>query len=142
MNINIDRFFWFAGLVMAAEVVMSRKLLEVIFESARAVYPREVILLLRGKAGREKIEVTDIVIPPLATHGRGFAGFPFHMLPMDFSLVGSVHSHPSGNAAPSVGDLNHSFGIVMMIVAYPFMGKENVAVYNRSGVEMALGLTD
>ena len=127
---------------MGADVVMSRKLLEAIFENARSVYPRETILLLRGKVSKEKIEITDLIIPPLATHGRGFSGFPTYMLPMDFSLVGSVHSHPSGVAMPSVEDLNRSFGRVMMIVAYPFLGAENVAVYNRSGEQFTLRLTD
>lgn len=122
--------------------MVSRKLLEAIFESARSVYPRETILLLRGKVSKEKIEITDIIIPPLATHGKGFSGFPTYMLPMDFSLVGSVHSHPSGVAMPSVADLNRSFGRVIMIVAYPFQGTENVAVYNRSGEQFALRLTD
>jgi proteasome lid subunit RPN8/RPN11 len=127
---------------MGADVVMSRKLLEAIFENARYVYPRETILLLRGKISKEKIEITDIIIPPLATHGRGFSGFPTYMLPMDFSLIGSVHSHPSGVAMPSVADLNRSFGRVIMIVAYPFLGTENVVVYNRSGEQFALKLTD
>lgn len=131
-----------AGLVMVAEVAISRRLFEIILDSARSVYPRETILLLRGKAGRGRIEITDIIIPPSATHGRGFSSFPLHTLPMDFSLIGSVHSHPSGNATPSVGDLNHSFGRIIMIVAYPFLGKENVAVYNRSGEEITLELTD
>ncbi len=127
---------------MGTDVVMSRNLLEAIFENARSVYPRETILLLRGKISREKIEITDIIIPPLATHGKGFSGFPTYMLPMDFSLIGSVHSHPSGMAIPSVADLNRSFGRVMMIVAYPFLGKENVAVYSRSGEPFTLRLTD
>ena len=127
---------------MGAGVVISRSLLEAIFENARSVYPRETILLLRGKASRGKIEVTDLIIPPLATHGRGFSGFPVHMLPMDFSLIGSVHSHPSGVTWPSTEDLNRSFGRVMMIVAYPFLGTENVAVYNRSGEPCTLRLTD
>lgn len=128
--------------VMIAEVVIDRKLLDAILESARAVYPRETILLLRGKAKRGRIEITDLVIPPLATHGRGFSSFPAYMLPMDFSLMGSVHSHPSGVAKPSVGDLNHSLGRIIMIVAYPFAGKENVVVYNRSGEKIALQLTE
>ena len=127
---------------MGTDVVMSRNLLEAIFENARSVYPHETILLLRGKISREKIEITDIIIPPLATHGRGFSGFPTYMLPMDFSLIGSVHSHPSGLAIPSVADLNRSFGRVMMIVAYPFLEMENVAVYRRSGEPLALRLTD
>jgi len=127
---------------MGADVVMSRNLLEAIFENASSVYPRETILLLRGKTSREKIQITDIIIPPLATHGQGFSGFPTYMLPMDFSLIGSVHSHPSGITMPSVADLNRSFGRVMMIVAYPFLGTENVAVYNRSGEPLTLRFTD
>jgi proteasome lid subunit RPN8/RPN11 len=113
-----------------------------ILESARASYPREAILLLRGKARKGRIEVNDLVIPPLATQGRGFSSFPAYMLPMDFSLIGTVHSHPSGVAKPSVADLNHSFGRIIMIVAYPFVGKENVAVYNRSGEKIVLQLTE
>jgi proteasome lid subunit RPN8/RPN11 len=127
---------------MGAHVVMSRNLLAAIFENAKSVYPRETILLLRGKTSREKIEITDIIIPPLATHGQGFSGFPPYMLPMDFSLIGSVHSHPSGIKMPSVADLNRSFGRIMMIVVYPFLGTENVAVYNRSGEPFTLRLTD
>jgi proteasome lid subunit RPN8/RPN11 len=60
------------------------------------------------------------------------------MLPMDFSLVGTVHSHPSGNLAPSAGDLNYSMGRVIVIVAFPYQGNENVAAYNRDGKKLNL----
>lgn len=129
-------------IAMSMEVVISQKLLDVILENARAVYPREMILLLRGKAKKGRIEITDLVIPPLATHGKGFSSFPAHMLPMDFSLIGSVHSHPSGVARPSTVDLNRSFGRIIMIVAYPFVEKEDVAVYNHSGEKIALQVTE
>lgn len=129
-------------IAMSMEVVISRKLLDVILENARAVYPRETILLLRGKAKKSRIEITDLVIPPLATHGKGFSSFPAHMLPMDFSLMGSVHSHPSGVARPSVVDLNRSFGRIMMIVAHPFIEEKNVVVYNRSGEKITLQVTE
>lgn len=123
-------------------MVIGRQLLDIILQNARVAYPRETILLLRGKAKKNRLEITDIIIPPLATHGEGFSGFPTYMLPMDFSLVGSVHSHPSGNATPSVEDLNHYFGRVMMIVAYPFLGENNVAIYDRSGERATLTLKD
>ncbi len=126
---------------MSTEVVISQRLLDAILENAREVYPREMILLLRGKAKKGRIEITDLIIPPLATHGQGFSGFPTYMLPMDFSLMGSVHSHPSGVAKPSVVDLNRSFGRIIMIVAYPFVGKENVVVYNRLGEKLAFRVT-
>jgi proteasome lid subunit RPN8/RPN11 len=60
------------------------------------------------------------------------------MLPMDFSIIGTVHSHPSGNLTPSHTDLNHVFGIVLMIVGFPFADERNAAVYNRSGEKLPL----
>ena len=120
------------------EIVEIRKsLLRSILESARAVYPRETILLLRGISRKRRIEITDIIIPPLATYGNGFSSFPTHMLPIDFSLVGTVHSHPSGSGIPSVQDLNRSFGKIMIIVFYPFH-VQNVTIYSRSGEKIPL----
>jgi proteasome lid subunit RPN8/RPN11 len=63
------------------------------------------------------------------------------MLPMDFSMVGIVHSHPSGNITPSSTDLNHIFGIVLMIVGFPFIDERNVAVYNCNGEKLTLQIT-
>jgi len=34
--------------------------------------------------------------------------------------VGIIHSHPSGSAEPSVTDLHNFFGLVSMIVKYPY----------------------
>ena len=127
---------------MIDEVFISQQLFEIVLENARSVYPREVILLLRGKAKKGRVEITDIVIPPFATHGRGFSSFPLQALSMDFSLIGSVHSHPSGDTTPSVEDFNHSFGRIMMIVAHPFLGRKNVSVYNSSGDEISLELNE
>jgi proteasome lid subunit RPN8/RPN11 len=64
------------------------------------------------------------------------------MLPMDFSIVGTVHSHPSGNLTPSNADLNHVFGVVLMIVGFPFTDERNVAVYNRNGEKLTLKITE
>ena len=88
-------------------VSISQELLQAIFEGARRLYPRETILLLRGEKKKNLIQVSELVVPPLATYGRNFANIPLHMLPMDFSIVGTVHSHPSGNLTPSTTDLNH-----------------------------------
>jgi proteasome lid subunit RPN8/RPN11 len=96
-------------------------------------YPREGILLLRGKAGKEGILITDVLIPPLATHGRGFSGFSGIMLPMDFSVIGVSHSHPSGALRPSLHDLNHFYGKIMVIAAYPFGSYADIGVFNSRG---------
>jgi proteasome lid subunit RPN8/RPN11 len=96
-------------------------------------YPREGILLLRGKAEKGEILISDVLIPPLATHGRGFSGFPSIMLPMDLSLMGISHSHPSGSLQPSNQDLNHFYGRIMVITAYPFRSYSDIGVFNSNG---------
>jgi proteasome lid subunit RPN8/RPN11 len=125
-------------MVKSATVSLSVELLDAIFEGARRLYPRETILLLRGKKSKDVIRVNELVVPPLATYGHGFADVPLHMLPMDFSIVGTVHSHPSGNLAPSDVDFNHFFGRILMIVGFPFAGEQNVAVYNSRGERLPL----
>ena len=123
-------------------VSMRRELLDTIFEGAKRLYPKESILLLRGRKTKNIILITDLLVPPLASYGRGFAHIPLHMMPMDFSVVGTVHSHPSGNFMPSSTDLNHFFGRILMIAAFPFLSEENVAIYNHSGERLILDVTD
>ncbi len=123
-----------------ATVMVSQKLIKPILEDAKLLYPRETILLLRGKKSRDAFYIEELVVPPLATYGHGFATVPLHMLPMDFSIIGTVHSHPSGNLAPSDADFNHFFGRVLMIVGFPFASAENVAVYDPRGEKLPLHL--
>ncbi len=114
-------------------LTISSDLLEAIFESAKRLFPKETVFLLRGKKTKISVEVTELLVPPLATYGHSFASLPLHMLPIDFSIVGTVHSHPSGNLNPSVEDFNHFFGSVLMIVGFPFASENDVSVYNSKG---------
>ena len=126
----------------ATTVSISQGLLQAILESARRLYPRETVLLLRGKRNKNLFKIYELVVPPFANYGRSFADFPLHMLPMDFSIVGTVHSHPSGDLTPSTEDLNHVFGIILMIVGLPFADEGDVAVYNRSGEKLTLQINE
>jgi proteasome lid subunit RPN8/RPN11 len=128
---------------MSATVTVSipSELLETILEGAKQLYPRESFLLLRGKKSKSVISISDLVVAPFAAHGRGFASYSPHMLPMDFSVVGTVHSHPSGNTQPSHVDLNHMMGRILMIVGYPFVDEGCVAVYDSNGEELSLNVT-
>ncbi|MEM3011645.1 MAG: Mov34/MPN/PAD-1 family protein [Candidatus Bathyarchaeia archaeon] len=119
-------------------VLITHEVLESILQHAKHVHPKEMILLLRGKTSKNQIKITDLIIPPFFTHGRGFSGFQPHMLPMDFSLIGLVHSHPSGILLPSTEDLNRMYGRIMMIVGFPYNGIENIAVYDRQGQMLKL----
>jgi proteasome lid subunit RPN8/RPN11 len=94
-----------------------------------------MILLLRGKVGDE-IEVDEVIVPPSAVHGQRLSSFQPYMIPFDLSILGVVHSHPSGALKPSIYDLNHFYGKIMMIVAYPYRSVEDVAIFDGKGDEL------
>jgi len=104
-----------------------------ILSSAQGAYPNEAILLLRGRVSNEAVLVNEILIPPLAIHGRGFSNFRSSMLPMDLKIVGVSHSHPSGALWPSTHDLNHFYGRIMVITAHPFQSYNDIAAFNSHG---------
>jgi proteasome lid subunit RPN8/RPN11 len=123
------------------EVQLPREILQAIYAGAKQLYPRESFLLLRGKKSKGMINVIDLILAPFAVHGEGFAHFNPYMLPGDFSLIGTVHSHPSGNISPSNVDMNHFFGRILMIVGYPFEGDSCIAVYDSNGDKIPLKVT-
>ena len=118
---------------MAKNVKVLRQVVDSVLSYARMCHPKESILLLKGKTRKERIVVEEVLIPPFAVRGRGFSNFPLYSLPIDFSIVGSVHSHPSGILRPSITDLNHIYGVLMMITSYPYGSERNIAIFNRDG---------
>jgi proteasome lid subunit RPN8/RPN11 len=115
------------------EVFLKQSVVESILSYAQMFHPRESILILKGKIDKKKLVVTDVQIPPLATHGSTFSGFPLSRLPIDFSVVGVAHSHPSGTLRPSVTDLNKFYGRLMLITAYPYQSEQNIIILDRQG---------
>jgi proteasome lid subunit RPN8/RPN11 len=122
-------------------VKFEKSVVDSILSHALNTYPKEAILLLRGKKGRNMTIVDEVVLPPLATHGSGFSGFPTYMLPMDLRIVGVSHSHPSGNSQPSVYDLNHFYGRIMVIAPYPFQSYSDIVVFDKDGSRLPWELT-
>ena len=82
-------------------------MLEGLLEYAREMHPREIFLLMRGRQVDDTLKVEEFLLPPFAVHAVGFSSFSPWFLPLDPSIVGTVHSHPSGSLQPSVEDLNH-----------------------------------
>jgi proteasome lid subunit RPN8/RPN11 len=121
---------------------VKRSVIKNLLSYARGLHPKESILLLRGKVTKDEVFINDIVIPPFATHGRSFSTFPLHTLPIDFSIVGVAHSHPSGVLAPSTNDLNQFYGRIMVIVAFPYHSERDVAVFNREGKALEFKVFD
>ena len=115
-------------------VRIKRAALEFMLNLAQSMYPREFIGLLREN---ERKEISEVLLLPRSTYGRGFSSLDHYMVPYTIKYAGSVHSHPSPNARPSAGDLL-SFsktGGVHIIVAYPFT-ENNIGVYSNRGEKL------
>ncbi|MBC7240534.1 MAG: Mov34/MPN/PAD-1 family protein, partial [Chloroflexi bacterium] len=114
---------------MLKQVFVSSEVLEAFLELCREVFPRENIMLIRGKVRGERAEIKEFLIPPFSTYGEGFSSFPTHMIPFDLSIIGIAHSHPSRDNSPSDEDMNNFYGRVMLIAGHPY-SKDSVAAYN------------
>ncbi len=126
---------------MDTQVSIERQVIDSVLDYAKACYPKEGILLLRGKSRKGKTVIEEVVVPPLSVRGSGFSNFPLYMLPIDFSIVGTMHSHPSGALRPSTTDLNHFYGKIMVIAAYPFRSEHDIVVLNGEGNTLNFEIT-
>ena len=120
---------------MGVILKVRRELAEGVLAYSKDAHPREVILLLKGSRNKDII-VEEVIIPPFAVHGKGFSQFNPSMIPFDLSMLGVVHSHPSGVLEPSVYDINHFYGSIMMITAYPYLSERDIAIFDRKGQEI------
>ena len=127
---------------MVARLILKRSVVDSILTYAQMAYPKEGILLLRGHVTPPDTVISEVVIPPRAVHGFGFANFPWHMLPIDRSILGTAHSHPSGTLRPSVQDLNHYYGRIMIITVYPFHSHHDLGVFDRNGAIVNYDIVD
>ena len=118
---------------MVLEVFVEQTVVDSVLSYAKILHPHESILLLRGKITKNRLVIKDVQIPPLATHGRNFSGFPLTRLPIDFSVVGVAHSHPSGILHPSTTDLNKFYGRIMLITGYPYESEQNIVIFDKQG---------
>ncbi len=125
----------------ALTVHIPSNILDAVYAGAKELYPRESFLLLRGKKNKGIISITDLVLAPFAAHEEGAVHFNPYMFAGDFSIVGTVHSHPSGNNSPSDTDLNYFFGRILMIVGYPYEGKSCIAAYDSNGNKVPIEVT-
>ncbi len=116
-----------------------RDTLEMILEAARDTYPMEFGAILRAEGG----VVSEILLVPGTIGGESHAIFQLHMLPIDFSVVGTVHSHPGPSARPSPEDLEffQRIGHVHIIIAYPF-SEESWRAWDRQGNPYELTVVD
>src|SRR2546428_384357 len=109
---------------------IARKTLRMILEASRDMYPREFGAILRAEEGT----ITELILVPGTVSGKRHAIFQLHTLPADFSVVGTVHSHPSGVYEPSDEDLAlfNKFGGIHIITGYPY-AEDTWAAWTNKG---------
>ena len=113
---------------------ITQKCLDLIVESSKSNYPQEFGALLRVDLA-DKDTIIELVLLPGTVSGNSHAIFHLHMLPVDYSVVGTVHSHPSSIARPSSADLdlfNH-FGKIHIIVGISAFNDITWKAYDYNG---------
>jgi len=121
------------------KVLIQKDVLDSIISYCHMKHPNECILILKGKSKNGEIKIDGLVIPPFTETGPTFAGFPHSFLPLDMSYIGIIHSHPSGSAEPSVTDLHNFFGLVSLIVQYPY-DDDSIFAWDSSGNSIPLSI--
>lgn len=114
---------------------IEQDVLDMINEAARDTYPNEFLATLRAEKGI----VTEILLLPGTLSGEHSGTFHLHMLPIDLSVVGTVHSHPSFSNMPSEADISlfGRFGNTHIITCIPF-DKRSWKAYDYNGDEIEL----
>ncbi len=117
---------------------IKRAILEGLLDAAKNTYPNEFFALL-GSRNRNGV-IDEVVVVP-AVFGKQHA-IVKGRIPVDFSIIGSVHSHPGRSNMPSQADIRSfpSFGKVHFIISFPF-NIENVNVVDLRGKKTEWGIT-
>ncbi len=112
-----------------------RELLEFVFKVASSNYPKEFSGILRAKGD----VIEEVLFLPGTLSSSGSSVMMLNMLPIDRSVCGTVHSHPSEDHSPSPADLHFfgKFGNVHIIVAHPYdFGSWKAFSYDGDEIEL------
>ncbi|ODS37747.1 MAG: hypothetical protein A7316_09060 [Candidatus Altiarchaeales archaeon WOR_SM1_86-2] len=113
-----------------------KEALELILGASREIYPNEFGGMLRGTDD----VIEEVLLIPGSIFGDRFASTRFDMVPIDHSIIGSVHSHPSNSFEPSGADLRYfkRLGKIHLIVRKPYGSIVDIAAYDRGGKRISL----
>jgi len=114
-------------------IFIKRNVLETIIEASKNTFPKEFFALL---GSTDKRVIDEVVVVP-AVYGYGHTLIKTGLLPLDFNIVGSVHSHPGPSNMPSNADIKSfaTFGQIHLIIAWPF-NMNTIEVYDVAGKKL------
>lgn len=118
---------------------IKKRTLRMILEASKSSYPEEFGAFLRAEKG----VIRELILLPGTVSGQRHASFKLYMLPIDFTIVGTVHSHPSGVCLPSEADLQlfRRYGWVHIIVCMPY-DTSSWACFDMTGERRELEVVD
>lgn len=114
---------------------IDRDALKLILHASRSNRPNEFAGVLRASGD----VISEVLFLPGTFSSERSAVIQLHMMPIDPSACGTVHSHPSPSAEPSQADLVlfRKFGSVHIIVASPY-DERSWRAYDLRGDEIKL----
>jgi proteasome lid subunit RPN8/RPN11 len=109
--------------------------LDMISEASRGSYPNEFVAALRAEKG----VITEILLFPGSISNENSAFMQLGRMPIDLSVVGTVHSHPGPENRPSDEDLHlfGSYGSTHIITCLPF-DRHSWQAYDHAGRKVKL----
>lgn len=114
---------------------ITERVLSLFSESAKDAHPNEFAAGLREIDG----VISELILVPGTVSGPVSAILKLNQLPVDYSIVGVIHSHPSSSNAPSKEDFVTfgKYGKIHIIMAYPY-DLESWQAYDSTGKEIDL----
>ncbi len=114
---------------------ITQRVLKMISESAKDTHPNEFAAGLREIDG----VLSELILVPGTISGPMSAILRLTTLPVDYSIVGVVHTHPSRNLSPSKEDLTMfgRYGRIHIIMAYPY-DLDSWQAYDSTGKKVDL----
>ncbi len=136
----INEILKFINGMLYNSINIKKEILEGILGLCKHQHPREILGLLR----MENAVVSEFILPPGALTSENSGVFFPNRMPLDNSIEGTVHSHPTGNVNPSPTDLNGIFKKLRFhfIIGYPYSDLSCVKCYDRIGDELDFKIID
>jgi len=116
-----------------------RDVLQLIIGASKSQHPKEFGAFMRAEKG----VITEILLAPGRVAGNAHTIFSVWNMPVDASICGSVHSHPSPYPIPSDADkqfFSHT-GHTHIIIASPYTEKTWRA-YDATAAPIELAVVD
>ncbi len=111
--------------------------IDMVNESAQSSLPNEFVAMLRAEMG----VITEILLLPGTFVNYHSATIQLYMLPIDLSVIGTIHSHPGPSNHWSQADLDlfGRFGNTHIITCLPF-DRKSWQAYDYKGDPVQLEL--